>query len=179
MGDRVGNTGARKFGQRVCRGDFHRLVDGAGLHVERAAENVGEAQHIVDLVWIVRASRRHDGVAAHFGDFLRRDLRIWVRHREYDGLVRHARHHLLRHRAGGGKPEKHVGSVKRLGERPRLGAHGMSRLPLVHALLAAPIDDPVRVAKDDVLVAHTHRLHEFEASDTRRARTVADHLHIG
>ena len=64
-GDFVGHVLAREFGERVRRGDLHLHVDGAGPHVERAAEDVGKAEHVVDLVRIVGAAGRHDGVAAH------------------------------------------------------------------------------------------------------------------
>jgi hypothetical protein len=39
---------------------LHVVVDGGGPHVQRAAEDVGEAEHVVDLVRVIRAARRHD-----------------------------------------------------------------------------------------------------------------------
>ena len=89
--DLVGDLGAGELGQRLGRGDLHGVVDGRGLHVERAAEDEGKAQHVVDLVGVVGAPGRHDGVIAHGEDVLGRDLGIGVRHREDDRLGRHAR----------------------------------------------------------------------------------------
>src|SRR5262249_5891782 len=48
-GDLVGNVLARKLGERVGGGDLHLHVDGGGAHVERAAKDVGKAEHVVDL----------------------------------------------------------------------------------------------------------------------------------
>ncbi len=65
-----GTSSRARLRQRARRGDLHLHVDGGGAHVERAAEDVGEAEHVVDLVRIVRAAGRHDGVVAHLGHFL-------------------------------------------------------------------------------------------------------------
>ena len=65
--DVVGHVLARQLGQRMGGGDLHVLVDGGCPHIQRAAEDVGEAEHVVDLVGIVRAARRHDRVIADFG----------------------------------------------------------------------------------------------------------------
>ena len=45
---------AREGGDGVGGGDLHGIVDGGRAHVERAAEDVGEAQDVVDLVGVVR-----------------------------------------------------------------------------------------------------------------------------
>ena len=63
-GDLVGHVLARQLGQRLRGGDLHLHVDGRRAHVERAAEDVGEAEDVVDLVRIVRAAGGHDGVVA-------------------------------------------------------------------------------------------------------------------
>ena len=55
---------AGQFGQRVRRGEFHLLVDLRGPHVERTPEDVGEPQHVVDLVRVVRTARGEDDVGA-------------------------------------------------------------------------------------------------------------------
>ena len=179
LGDRVGHVGAGQLRDGVGRGDLHRLVDGARLNVERSAEDIGEAQHVVDLVGIIRAAGRHDGIVADLGDLLRRDLWIGVRHGEDDRLIRHARDHLLGHGARGGKAVEHVGAPQRLFERARPGVDRVRRFPLVHALLASAIDHARGVAQDHVLMPDADRLHQLDASDARRARAIADHPHIG
>ncbi|MNS81053.1 hypothetical protein D3C72_1147530 [compost metagenome] len=51
--------------QRLCGSDLHRVVDLAGANIERTAEDIGEAEDIVDLVRVIRTARRHDGVVAN------------------------------------------------------------------------------------------------------------------
>ena len=109
-GDLVGHVLAGELGERAGGGDLHLHVDGGGAHVERAAEDVGKAQHVVDLVRIVRAAGRHDGVVAHLGDLLGGDLGIGIGHGEDDRLLRHRGDHVLGHRALGGQAEEHVGA---------------------------------------------------------------------
>ena len=55
--DGVGHIflGQRRQGMGGCQ--LHLFVDGGGAHVERAAEDEGEAQNVVDLVGIVGAAR--------------------------------------------------------------------------------------------------------------------------
>ena len=83
---------------------------------------------------------------------------------------------VLRERALLRKAEDDVGAVHRLGQRARLGLDRMRRLPLVHALGAALVDDALGVAEDDVLVRHAERLDQLDAGDRRRAGAVADEL---
>jgi hypothetical protein len=64
-GHHLGLLGVRQLGDGAHRGDLHRLVDGGGADVERAAEHEGEAQHVVDLVRVVRTAGADDGVGPH------------------------------------------------------------------------------------------------------------------
>src|SRR5690606_30305344 len=75
-GDVIRHILAREFGQRPSGGDLHLVIDGGGAHVQRATENIGKAQDVVDLVRIVRPARGHDRVAADSGNLLRRDLGV-------------------------------------------------------------------------------------------------------
>ncbi|MNL50712.1 hypothetical protein D3C87_1737490 [compost metagenome] len=56
---------AGQIGERLCSGDLHRVVDLAGADIERAAEDIGKAEDIVDLVRVIRTAGRHDGVVAN------------------------------------------------------------------------------------------------------------------
>ena len=53
----------------------------------------------------------------------------------------------------------------------------MCRLPLVHTLGAAAIDDAPCVAQHDVVRRQAHSLQQIDAGDRGRTRTVDDHLH--
>ncbi len=81
-----------------------------------------------------------------------------------------------RQRALDREAEEDVGAFQRLGERSRRGVDGVRALPLVHALLAAAIDDALGVAQDDVARIETHRLDEIETGDAGGAGAVADEL---
>src|SRR5262249_48901682 len=98
-GGLVGDVPAREHGEPVGGGDLQFHVDGGRAHVERAAKDVGKAEHVIDLVGIVGTPGRHDGVAAHLRHLLGGDFRIGIGHGEDDRLCRHRFHHLFCHRA--------------------------------------------------------------------------------
>ena len=68
-------------------------------HVERAAEDVREAEHVVDLVRVVAAPGGDDRVGPRRLRVRVADLRIGVGQREDDRLLRHRLQHLGRARA--------------------------------------------------------------------------------
>ena len=47
-----------EIGDGVCGRDLHLVVDAAGFDVERAPENAGERERIVDLIRVVTAAGR-------------------------------------------------------------------------------------------------------------------------
>ena len=145
-----------------------------GAHVERAPENIRKAQDVIDLVGIVGTARGDDHVGARGARFFRRDLGVGIGHGEDDRIVRHAAKHVWRQRALDREAVEDVGAFQRLGERARRGVDGVRALPLVHALLAAAIDDALGVAQDDVARIETHRLGEIETGDAGGAGAVAD-----
>ena len=51
--------GRYKFGDGVRGRDFHFIVDATGLDVERATEDAGEGERVVDLIRVVAAAGRH------------------------------------------------------------------------------------------------------------------------
>ena len=175
-GDLIRHVLSGQLGQRPDGGDFHFHVDLRRAHIQRAAEQVREAQHVIHLVGIVRAPRRHDRVITHFGDFLRGDFRIRVGHRENDRIFGHRADHILGDGALGRKAEENIGAVHRLRKRALVGFGGMGALPLVHAFLAALINNPLGVAEDDVLGREAQRLDQVKAGDAGGAGAVADQL---
>ncbi|MPL61035.1 hypothetical protein SDC9_06602 [bioreactor metagenome] len=174
IGDRhlVGHVLAGQLGQGLGAGDLHLVVDRTGMDVERAAEEIGEAQNVVHLVRIIRPAGRHDRIGAHAMRLFRGDLGIGVRHREDHRVVGHLRHHLGRHRALGRNAEEDVGAHHRLFQRARVGLRRMRRFPLVHALGAALPDHALGVAHDAVVVLCAHGLDQLEAGDAGGAGAV-------
>ena len=176
--DVVGNVLAGETRQRADGCDLHLVIDGGGAHVERAAEDIGEAEDVVDLVRIVRAPCRHDGVVADAGDFFRRDFRIWIGHGEDDRPVGHGADHLLGEGILLREAEHDVGALHRFGERALVGLDRMRRLPLVHAFAAALIDHALGIAEDDVFRVEAHGLDQLDAGDGGRTGAVADQLGV-
>ncbi len=173
-GDFLGHPLARQPGDRLGGGDLHLLVDRGRLDIERAAEDEGEAEHVVDLVGIVAAPGGDDRIGADGLGLLGHDLGDRVGHREDDRLVGHLRDPFRLERPGGGEPEEDVRADQRLLEAARVGIDRMRALPLVHALLAAAIDRAVAIADDDVFVRHPHRLDQCGAGE-RRGAGAGDH----
>ena len=50
----LGEVGDGQHGSHL-----HLFIDGGGMHVEGSAEDIGESNHVVYLVWIVAAACRH------------------------------------------------------------------------------------------------------------------------
>ena len=171
-GHLVRNIFTRQISQRMGSRDLHFHVDGRGAHIQRAPEDVGEAQHIVDLVGIVRAAGGHDRVVADGSHFFRRDFRVRIRHGKDDRVWRHRAHHLGGHRALLGQAEEGIGARHRLGQRAPVGLGGMSRLPLVHAFHAALPDHALRVAENDIVRLEAHRLQQFRTGNGGGARAI-------
>src|SRR4030066_36800 len=67
-------------GDGVRRRQLHLLIDAGGTRVERPAEDPREDQGVVDLVRVVRPSRRHDPDVG--SGILGLDLGVRVGHRE-------------------------------------------------------------------------------------------------
>ena len=174
----VGHVLAREPRQRLGAGDLHLVVDRAGMDVQRPAEEIGEPQHVVDLVGIIRPPGGHDGVLADGVGFLGGDLGVGVGHGEDDRVRGHRAHHLGRHRPLGRDAQEHVAADHRIGQRPRLGHRGVGGFPLVHALGAALVDHALGVGHDAVLGPRPHRLDQLEAGDPRRARAVEHDLAV-
>ena len=130
------------------------------------------------LIWfgIIGAAGRHDGVLAHLGHLLGGDFRIGIGHRENDRLVRHGPDHLLGHRAFDRQAEKRIGAGQCFGQRARRGLGRVGRFPLVHAIGAALIDDPLGVAQDDIVGREADGLEQLQAGDAGGAGAVAHQL---
>ena len=95
------------------RGEFHLLVDLRGPHVERTPEDVGEPQHVVDLVRVVRTARGEDDVGAREHRGIVGDFGIGVGEGHDDRVAGHRAQHLGRQRVGLRDAQEHVGVVQR------------------------------------------------------------------
>ena len=91
-----GTSSCASAAKRVSRRHLHLFVDAGGVDIERAAEDEGEAENVIDLIDVVAATGADDGIGADFQRQLRHDLRRGVSQDEEHGIGRHAQDHLLR-----------------------------------------------------------------------------------
>jgi len=81
---------AGQSGQGFDGGNFHGGIDTGGAHVQRAAENEGKPEDIVDLVGLVATSGGEDEIVACGMGQSRVDFRIGVGEGKYDRVGGHA-----------------------------------------------------------------------------------------
>ena len=174
----VGHLFLRERGERAGGSDLHLVVDRTGPHVQRAAEDEREPEHVVDLVGEVGPSRGDDGVRPGSLRLVVRDLRVRVGHGADERLLGHGLHHLARHDVGGGQPDEDVGAAHRVGQRAAVGLGGEARLVGVHPFRAALVDDALRVDQDDVDAVHAELDEQLAAGDRRRARAADHDAHV-
>ncbi len=129
--------------------NLHGLVDLGGTAVERAAEYVGKAEHVVDLVGIVGASRGHDDVGACGCGCLVGNLGVGIGEGKHDGAWCHRLDHLGGHDILDREAEKYVGvfhGFGQCGDGARGGKEGFLGVE-VGALVG---DHSLAVTHDDV-----------------------------
>jgi len=90
--DLFGHAATGKFGNRLGCGNFHLFVDGGRLHIQRAAKDEREAQHIIDLIGKIAAPGGDDRIGAHSLGSVRHDFGNRVGHRKDDRPVCHLAH---------------------------------------------------------------------------------------
>ncbi len=163
----VAGLDARQLGDRAHTGELHRLVDGGGPHIECAAEDVGEAQRIVDLVGIVRAAGSDDRIRAHRFRLLGHDLGHGVGEREDDRLLGHARHHLRLEHASRRQPQKNVGTLDRLGQGALAKRARVTPFFAVQ-IVAVGVDHTFAIEGDHVGRIQPERDQHVQAGDARR-----------
>ncbi len=162
---RVGHVLLGEVGERLGGGELHLLVDPGGRHVEGAAEDERETEHVVDLVRIVRPAGRHDDVGADREGVLREDLGVGVGHREDDRVLRHRRDHFLGHHSLDRNAGEDIGALHGVGQGPRLGVDREALLVGVHARGAALVDHPLGVDHEEVFRLDAERDVEVRAGD--------------
>src|SRR3990170_1777706 len=169
---------AHAGGDRMRRRQLHLLVDAGGTRVERPAEDPREDQGVVDLVRVVRPSRRHDPDVG--GGILGLDLGVRVGHREDDGVLGHLLEVIHRDEAGACEPQEKIGALHDVGEFPplvrRIGVFGIPVLHEVHMLLAPFVDRADAIHADDVADPRVHE--DLAARHARGADAGHHHLQI-
>ena len=173
------DVGLGQLGDLAHAGQLHLFRDLGCAAVQRAAEDVGEAQHVIDLVRVVRAAGGDDAVGPHFLGQLGPDLGLGVGQRQDDGLVGHGLDHVLRDHAGRRAAEEDVGVLHHIGQGAGAAVRlRIARLRVVEAARAADVDQALGVDREDVggLGAHAH--HHIQAGDGGGAGAGDGDLHF-
>ena len=178
-GDRIDRRIARELGDGIDRGLLHLLIDRGGADVERAAEDEGKAQDVVDLVREVRAPGADHRVGPRFARFVRHDLRVWIGQRHDQRMIRHRLDHLGLQHVGRGDAQENVCAADHLSQRALLGFLRIDRLPAVHQRVAALMHHAVNVADPDVLALRAERNQQIETGDRRSTSARGDDLDVG
>ena len=149
-------------------------------HVERAAEDVGEAQDVVDLVGIIRApgaDHRVGRAAASASSGMISGLGLASARISGRGAMR--LHHVRLQHAAGRQAEEDVRAVDDLGRACAPRSPGRRRA--FHRSIsvgAALVDDALDVRDEDVLAPRAERDQQVEAGERRRAGARGDDLDL-
>ena len=170
--------GFGQLGNGFHAGQLHLFRDLGGAAIERTAEDVREAQHVVDLVRVVRTARGDDAVRARgLGDF-RADFRLGIGQRQDDRLRRHGLDHVGGQHAGGRATEEHVCIAHDVGQRTGRRVLRITGLVRLHLGVAAGVDHALRIDHVDVLALDAQADHHVQAGNGRSARARHGHLHV-
>ena len=170
-GDDVALFDACQLGDRLHRRQLHLVGDGGRAHIQRTAEDEGEAQHVVDLIRIVRTPGGDERVIAHRLHRLGQDLRGRIGEREDHRPGRHPGHHLGLHHAARRQTEEDVRPFHDLAQLARIGRLRITRLDRVHQHRAAFVHHTFDIAHPDVLDRYTQLLEQAQAGERRRTGT--------
>ena len=158
----------RQFRNGVHRGNFHLHRDGRGTRVQRTAKNIRKAQDVVDLVGVIGATCRHDGVITHRLNVFGCYFRVGVGQGKNDGLGRHFLDHVFFEHAAGGQAQKNIGALNHLTQCARRGFLGKQDLVLVHQLGTAFVNDTGQVGYKDILTRQTQFEHQVQTRQSGR-----------
>ena len=170
--------GLRQVGNGMHGGNFHGIGNGGGPAIQRAAEDVGEAQYVIDLVGIVGAASCHDGIVAHGLDFFRLDFGRGVGQRKNQGLGRHAGHHVGFEHAAGRQAQEDVGAVNHFGQRALVGRLGVDGLVRVHQFGAAFVHHAFDIGDPNVLLGQAQLDQQIDAGQRRSAGAAGDQFDL-
>ena len=156
---------------------FHGNIDLGGRAVDSATEDVGEAEHVDDLVGIVAAACGIDEVFARLHSLVVGNFGIRIGQGKDDGLVGHRLHHLGSDHIGNREAQEDVGPLHGLGQGCDIACGG--KLLLLRVEVGATCcDDALAVAHHDVFLLHAQLHVETGAAYCCGASTVYHELDV-
>ncbi|MNS27509.1 hypothetical protein D3C72_594610 [compost metagenome] len=166
----------RQLGNGIDRRHFHFARDGGGAHVQRATEDVREAQNVVDLVRVVGPARGHDHVVAHAVRHFRQDFRRGVGQRQDQRARAHRGDHFRLEHAACRQAQEHVGVLDHFRQLAGFRLLRKARLVRVHQHGAAFVDHAFDVRHPDVFQRQAQVHHQVQARQGGSARAGGHHL---
>ena len=168
---------ARQVGQGAHAGQLHRFIDRGRADVQRAAEDIWEAQDVVDLIGVVGAASGDDRIGPGGLGLFGHDLRHRIGQGQDQGLVGHGLDHITRQHAGLGQTQEHISAHQGLGQGARSGFCSIGGL---FRIQCAPsfVDHSAAVADDDVLAAQPQADQQIQAGDARSTGAGSDQPHL-
>ena len=160
-------------------GHLHLLVDGAGAAVQRPAEDVRKAEHVVDLIGKIGTPGADHRVWAGGARHFRHDLRRRVGERQDQRFRRHVLQEFGLKHAGGGEAEEHIGARDDIGQRARFRILHIRVFPAIHLLGAAHPGDAETVGDPDVFDLGAERDQKIKTGKCRGACAGSDDLDVG
>ncbi len=140
----------RQLGNGVYSRNFHFDRDGRGTRIQRTAEDVRKAQHVVHLVRIVGTARGHDGIVTYLLDFLRKNFWRGVCQCKDQRFGGHFGHHVFLQHASGGEAQKNVRAINDFTQRTGRCLLRKHDLVGIHQLGATFIDHASQVRHKNV-----------------------------
>lgn len=138
-------------------GEFHFFGDLGSMSVQRAAENAGESEDVIDLIGVIAAAGGDDGAAGLAG-YLGVDLGNGISHGEDDGVRGHGFNHVGVDEVTPADTNEDVGTFKGVSEVAseilRVGQGQESFFAGVEVLAVAG-NDAAAIDDDELLDADT------------------------
>ena len=104
-----------KVDKAIRTGKFHLVVNRGRTTIQCATEQEGEAEDVIYLVWKVRPACANNGVWPGLASKVWVNLRIWIGHRQNQGVGRHLLKHVLSDTVTGREAKEYVGAFHGLG----------------------------------------------------------------
>ena len=169
---------AGEGGDAFNAGDLHFVVDLCRAYVEGTAEDEREAEHVVDLVRVVRTACRDDRIGRGFAGEVRQDFWCRVCQCKDDRAGRHFLDHLGFQNTRTRQAEEEVRAFDHLVQSTQVRGLSVGFFLRGHFFSAAFIDQTRDVAEPYVFTLYAKFQEHVEAGNTCRAAACRDDLNV-
>ena len=118
-------------------------------HVQRAPEDIGKTEDVIDLIGIVGAAGGDDRIGPHRLGLFRHDLGHWVGQCQNQRFVGHGFHHIAGQNSGLGQSQKDIRANDSFGQRTGRSIGSVGGFLWVE-IAASLVNHAPAVADDDI-----------------------------